>query len=137
MHGICQIIEKILGLQMMKDNNDWVKAGRIMITFLIVNFTWIFFRMPSLSSAVGVIERFFDFSQPISIDVGSRHIFALMIMGSTILFLKDLTDEFAPMRIRLFDSKHLVVRWLSYVVVIVLIMLTGVFDAGQFIYAAL
>lgn len=134
-HGICQIIEKVLGLNKLKEENGWLKAMRIVITFLVVNFAWIFFRMPTLGDACGVIGRMFDFSSPMTLDVGSRHIFLLMIMGTVILFLKDFADEFTPTRFRLMESQKIIVRWVTYVSVIVLILLTGVFDAGQFIYA--
>lgn len=133
-HGLFQIIEKAIGQQ--KCEYGWLgKTVKIIITFLLVNFAWIFFRMPTLSDAVGVMSNIFDFSQPLNIDVGSRHIFLLMIIGTTILFVKDLTDEYMPNKYKLFDSKCTVVRWTSYFMVIVLILLTGVFDAGQFIYA--
>lgn len=133
-HGIFQIIEKALGQQ--KCEYGWFgKTIKIIITFLLVNFAWIFFRMPTLSDAVGVISNIFDFSQPLSVDVGSRHIFLLMIMGTVILFVKDFTDEYMLGRYKFFDSKYTVVRWTSYFMVLILILLTGVFDAGQFIYA--
>ena len=133
-HGLFQIIEKALG-QHKCEYGRFGKIIKIIITFLLVNFAWIFFRMPTLSDAVGVLRRIFDFSQPLSVDVGSRHIFLLMIMGTTILFVKDLMDEFMPNKYKLFDSKYIIVRWASYFMVLVLILLTGVFDAGQFIYA--
>ena len=133
-HGLFQIIEKAIGQQ--KCEYGWIgKTIKIFITFILVNFAWIFFRMPTLSEACNVIIRIFDFNQPMSLDVGSRHIFVLMVFGTFLLFLKDITDEFMPERFRLFENKFRVVRWISYMSVIVLIMLTGVFDAGQFIYA--
>lgn len=135
MHGILQIIEKALGLNELKVENGWVKALRIVITFLVVNFAWIFFRMPTIGDACGVIGRIFDFNQSMTLDIGSRHIFVLMILGTIILFIKDLMDEYTPTKLRLFDNNNRLLRWVAYVSVIVLIMLTGVFDAGQFIYA--
>lgn len=135
MHGVCQIIEKALGLNKMQSVNGWVKAVRILVTFLIVNCAWIFFRMPTLGDAVGVIGHMFDLHQSMGLEMTSKHIFMLMMIGTVILLAKDLRDEFAPNRLKLFENEHRVVRWAGYVVVIVLIMLTGVFDAGQFIYA--
>ena len=135
MHGVCQIFEKMLGLQKLKSGNGFVKFGRILITFLLVNFAWIFFRMPTLGDALGVIGHIFDFHQSMTLEVTSKHVFLLMIVGTFILMLKDVRDEFAPNKFKLFESGFKVVRWVSYVVVIVLIMLTDVFDAGQFIYA--
>jgi hypothetical protein len=70
-----------------------------------------------------------------ALEITSKHIFVLMMLGTILLFIKDWTDEFAPNRLRLFENKNRVVRWASYLSVIILIMLTGVFDAGQFIYA--
>ena len=51
LHGTFQIVEKALGFQKCTGNKGWQKGGRILITFLLVNFAWIFFRMPSLGEA--------------------------------------------------------------------------------------
>lgn len=56
-------------------------------------------------------------------------------MGVVMLAVKDLADEYRPGGLRLMDSRHLGVRWAAYLFLTVLILLTGVFDAGQFIYA--
>lgn len=135
MHGVSQIVEKALGIQKMNSNNGLVKFGRILITFMLVNFAWVFFRMPSLGDAIGVIGHMFDIHQSMRLELTSVHIFMLMMIGTAILLAKDLRDEFAPNKLKLFENKYKVVRWLSYAAVISLIMLTGVFDAGQFIYA--
>lgn len=133
-HGVFQIIEKAIEQQ--KCEYGWFgKSVKIVITFLLVNFAWIFFRMPTLGDAVGMIARIFDPTLPMSVDIQSRHIFALIVMGTAILFVKDFTDEFMPKRFRLYENKYRVVRWSAYVLTILLILLTGVFDAGQFIYA--
>ena len=134
MHGVCQIIEKMLNQQ--KCNYGWFGKGiKIIVTFLIVNFAWIFFRMPTMGDAFGVIGHIFDFTQPMTVEINSKPILAFIVMGTSILFMKDWFDEFAPSRLRLFNNKQSVVRWAAYVVVMVMILLSGVFDAGQFIYA--
>ena len=134
MHGVCQIIEKMLNQQ--KCNYGWFgKSIKIVVTFLIVNFAWIFFRMPTMGDAFGVIGRIFDFTLPMTVEINSKPILAFIVMGTSILFMKDWLDEFAPSRLQLFNNKRSVVRWAAYVVVMVMILLSGVFDAGQFIYA--
>ena len=133
-HGITQIIEKAIGQQ--KCEYGWFgKSIKIIITFLLVNFSMIFVRMPSLGDACGVIAHIFDVHQSMALEITSKHIFVLMMMGTILLFIKDWTDEFAPNKLRLFENKNHIVRWGSYLSVIILILLTGVFDAGQFIYA--
>lgn len=134
LHGVFQIIEKALGQQ--KCNyGTFGKTVKIVITFLLVNFAWIFFRMPTLGDACGMIAHIFDLQQSLSLEITSKHIFLMMVVGTVLLFVKDWTDEYAPNRLRLFENENRIVRWASYLSVVVLIMLTGVFDAGQFIYA--
>lgn len=57
-----------------------------------------------------------------------------MAIGLTMLFVKDFFEEYYPEKCRVFDNRHRIVRWTAYVMVFVLIMLTGVFSADQFIY---
>lgn len=54
-HGLFQVIEKILGLNKRESKNCVEKAIRILVTFFVVNLVWIFFRMPSLSESVDFI----------------------------------------------------------------------------------
>ncbi len=134
MHGVCQIIEKMLGQQ--KCRYGWLgKTVKILITFLIVNFAWIFFRMPTIGEACGIITRIFDFSQPFTLFYDDLQTLALTFTSVAILFAKDIRDEFFPSRIPLMNSKLLLVRWTTYVVLALTILLMGVFGADQFIYA--
>jgi len=134
MHGICQIIEKMLGQQ--KCNYGWLgKSVKIVTTFLLVNFAWIFFRMPTLTDACGVIGRIFDPTLPLAVEIKSRHIFLFIVFGTTILFIKDFLDEYHPSRLKLVDNRSRLIRWITYLTIMTMILLTGVFDAGQFIYA--
>lgn len=133
-HGVCQIIEKAIGQQ--RCNYGWFgKTVKIVVTFIIVNFAWIFFRMPTLSDAYGVIERIFNFSLPMSLYISGFTDFAFVIFGISLLFLKDWSDEYFPDRIELLHNKSVIVRWCTYLFVIVSILLAGVFGADQFIYA--
>ena len=134
MHGICQIVEKMLGQQ--KCNYGWFgKSIKIVITFLIVNFAWIFFRMPTLSDACGVIARIFDPTLPVTLYIANNTETLLCCFGILLLFIKDFSDEYYPQKFNIFNNKKIVVRWASYLIILILIMLTGVFGADQFIYA--
>ena len=132
-HGVFQIIEKALGQQ--KCNYGLLgKSIKILITFLLVNFAWIFFRLPTITDACGVITRIFDYNLPVSIFFPSNADLVFMVTGMTMLFLKDFLDEYYPNQFRLLDNRNQVVRWCSYIFVFIMIMLTGVFSADQFIY---
>jgi len=133
-HGVCQIIEKILGQQ--KCNYGILgRCIKITITFLIVNFAWIFFRMPTLSDGCNVIKRIFDPSLAFVLNMDGLSSTPLLAFGMIVLFLKDYRDEFYPSRFKLFENKKRLVRWFSYFFVIISIMMAGVLGADQFIYA--
>lgn len=133
MHGVCQIIEKILGQQKCSYGRLG-KAIKIIITFLIVNFAWIFFRMPTLADACGVIARIFDPTLPMNIFLPPRTNVFLMLTGIVMLFIKDYFDEYHANRLVLFDNRNKCVRWAAYFTIFIMIMLAGVFGADQFIY---
>ncbi len=133
-HGVFQIIEKVLGQQ--KCEYGWFgKAIKIFVTFMLVNFAWIFFRMPTLTDACGVIARIFNFSLPFSIYIPSLPTAPLILIGVSLLLLKDLRDEFFPHKFLLMNSKSIAIRFCTYISIIVMILLMGVLGSDQFIYA--
>ena len=133
-HGIFQIIEKAIRQQ--KCEYGWGgKSIKIVITFLLVNFAWIFFRMPTLSDAIQMFDRIFDTSLTPSVYFSGFTDFAFMGFGITMLFMKDFTDEYFPNRFKMYNNPYAVVRWSAYLITVVAILLTGVFGADQFIYA--
>lgn len=135
MHGIFQIVEKAIGQQ--KCNYGWLgKSFKIFITFMLVNFAWIFFRMPTLDDAIKVIIRIFDISLPFKLFTGEVTGWPLIITGLIMLFITDIRDEYFPYRLHLMHSKYWVVRWSTYLMVASMIILMGVLSADQFIYAS-
>ena len=132
-HGLFQIIEKVLGQQKC-EYGAFGKTVKIIITFLLVNFAWIFFRMPTLSDACGVIGRIFDFSLPMTFFSDSMTTIFFMIFGIVALLFKDVMDEFFPAQSNQLKDIG-ILRWSVYVFILSAILLTGVFGADQFIYA--
>ena len=134
MHGLFQIVEKALGWQKYEGKNWAVKGIRIVVTFLLVNFAWVFFRMPSISDAWGAIVRMFtDFGTPNLSDLGGT-ITLVLIIGLVILSFKDLRDEFFSNRMRFLELKP--IRWAIYVGLFCMLLLFGDLDGGQFIYVS-
>lgn len=129
LHGLFQVIEKLLGLNKMKSGGI-VKCLRIMVTFMMVNFAWIFFRMPTLHDAMGVVGKIF--LSP-SLDVHIFMEYKTLLFPLYIMIIADVVNEYLP-RLDLFHNRFIVVRWSAYMVILALILLFGVFDAGQFIY---
>lgn len=134
MHGLFQIIEKALGWQKYDGQNWWVKTVRIIITFLLVNFAWIFFRMPNIRGAFALIARMFtEVGMPTLSDWGIPAVF-MSFFGLALLIFKELRDEFFRGKFSLLDTK--VVRWIIYVTLFCIILNFGLLDGGSFIYVS-
>lgn len=134
MHGVFQIVEKLLGLQKYEGHNWAVITIRICVTFSLVNFAWVFFRMPSIGEAWGAIcKMFMNVGKPELSDMGMSAML-MVAMGLFILVFKDLRDEFFKDKFRILETKS--VRWAIYVVLFCMILNFGVLDGGQFIYVS-
>lgn len=134
LHGLVQIFEKAIGQQRC-EYDRFGKTVKIVITFLLVNFAWIFFRMPTVSDACNIMIRIFDYNLPMSIYASSISNMSLIVMATLVLLMKDFTDEFMPGQLELFNNRHRMIRWGAYCLTLTMIMLFGVFGADQFIYA--
>ena len=82
---------------------------------------------------MGVITRIFDFSLPMTVFVSLNLKYAAIAIA--VLVVKDTLDEFFPGKAELLHHQHGWVRWTTYIALLTLIMMAGVFGADQFIYA--
>jgi alginate O-acetyltransferase complex protein AlgI len=108
------------------------KIYAIFITIILVSFTWIFFRSQNMATAISIIGKIYSEQGTLFIGAPSNFIFS--IFGLSILVLKDFKDEFYPSKFLFFENKHKFIRIISYCSTIILIILIGVFDGGEFIY---
>ncbi len=132
MHGLFQIVEKALGWQKYEGKNWFEKGFRIIVTFMLVNLAWVFFRMPNISDAYTMITRMItDVGVPDMSDMGNTGLIAAVI-SITILLFKDLRDEFFYRRLSSLNTP--IARWTVYVLLFSMIISLGVLDGGQFIY---
>lgn len=129
LHGLFQVIEKAIGLNKTKSKGI-TRCLRIAVTFMLVNFAWIFFRMPSLNDAIGVIDKIF-FNPTIDFHIFMEY--KTLLFPLYIMIVADVVNEYCP-RFDLFHNKYIAVRWAAYMMILILTLLFGVFDAGQFIY---
>lgn len=141
LHGVLQIIEKMLGIDPKgKFANAKVLKTllplRVLVTFLLVNLAWIFFRMPTISGAFDVIGRMIHDRGSLNIvDIynGTAPVF-IVAVGLVLLVLNDLVKE-SGLKWFTFLNKP-VFQWCWYVLLFVLVLSIGVLDGGQFIYAS-
>ena len=133
-HGAIQIVEKYLGLAKRQCVNNIERVVRILLTFTLATFAWIFFRLTSFEEAMYAISKIFtSYGMPFT----SRDATPALehcVLALSIIFIKEFTDEYMSGKFSLLYSKNVVIRYVSFVFLVVLILLLGVFDNSQFIY---
>lgn len=134
LHGIFQILEKFFHIQKGSQFRT-INAFKMIITFVVINFLWIFFRMHSVSDAYAVIEKILT-DHNFTLFTVSPAKTLYMIVGLSILIIKDLMDEYLDVDKTFFHNKSSIIRWSSYFVILYMIIACGVFNASQFIYVS-
>lgn len=142
-HGVLQVVEKALGLDPKGKLNATLQTSRtvqtivipirIVVTFLSVSFAWIFFRMPTVADAWGVIAKIFTGVSGMMQEVQYKPVMALIFL---MLIGSEFSAEFLGGKFNLFTNKYTVVRWFAYIFTFALIILYGVLDASSFIYVS-
>lgn len=132
-HGLCLVLEKLVYGNKMKQISNGLSFGniiRMLLTFCIVSFAWIFFRADNFSDAATIIGKIFTDHGPLFMD---KTTMLLASIALVIVLLKDVRDEY-HVGIKLLNSKYMVVRYLTAVAMICYILACGVLNGGSFIY---
>lgn len=129
-HGCFQIVEKALNLQKTPKNVSY-KCVRICVTFTIVSFAWLIFRMPTIGDAFNCIR--YIFCKGGNLYLPKLDEVAFLLVAVAILVFKDVLTEFKPHKVNALFSKPLF-RHAVYVVLMLAIVILGVFNAESFIY---
>jgi D-alanyl-lipoteichoic acid acyltransferase DltB (MBOAT superfamily) len=132
MHGVAQSVEKFFHWNG-KDKKGWWKVWSVFVTFMVVNFAWIFFRMPTIGDACQFVARILtgasgDFVSAKNTDM------ALMAFGIMVVLFKEVCEELKLKRLPLVQSRYATVRWVAYLALVFSVVLFGVLDSSQFIY---
>ena len=153
LNGLYQVIEQLLKPHFNKllDKTDAKRnifsshLLQMIVTFILVDFAWIFFRADTISEAFGFIERMFSTFNPWILfdgslyDLGLSQLeFKIGIFAIILLLVVDIA-HYKGFRIRAFINKQQVwFRWVVYVLAICMVVILGTygpdFDASQFIY---
>ena len=110
------------------------RSFQIVTTFMLSCFAWIFFRANTVSDSFIIVKRIFTARGSLFFDKADPSSFIFSFLGIFILLLIESKKEFYKGSISFFSNKNWLVKNLSYALLIVLILLIGVFDGGQFIY---
>lgn len=101
------------------------------VTYLLFAFSQIFGHASSASEGFEIVRKIFVEPGDLFIE---KTTLAYSFMGIIMLFVKDFSDEFYPKQFLLFSNAHILVRYIAYIGISIIILLTGVLNGGQFIY---
>lgn len=107
-------------------------VGGICITFICFSFSTIFFRADTTSDALLIIGKIFTDSGPLF--EGARMQFTYCILAVSLLLSIEFIKEISARITFLRKYKNWFTVQVGYAMIIILILLLGVFDGGQFIY---
>jgi alginate O-acetyltransferase complex protein AlgI len=115
----------------MNKSSAFYRIVKMIITFSLVSFCWIFFRAKDTKTAFDIISQMMTTTGKVFYENPSNIIYAAF--GILTMLLIDinsgLNGKYSP-----FNCKYPVVRYFSYAFAFILILLIGVLNGEQFIY---
>ncbi len=140
LHGVYQTIEILLHRFVFKKKKTdqekrrgWGSLLYYLITFVLVCFAWIFFRADSIDTAFTIVENILTL-KPGSFFVGFAAGFVYSVLLIIFLIIAEINQEFLAEKWSLIWSPKPAVRMIGYASLLLLMLLIGVFNGGQFIY---
>jgi len=106
-------------------------AIQILITFLLASFAWIFFRANNTQDAFMIVNKILLMGGSVYIDLDT---ILYSIAGIAFLVMIEFRREHDNHMGLPFKTNHWFKEQLAYTSLIILILMTGVFDGSQFIY---
>lgn len=146
LHGVYSIIHSMLAERRKVKEGKLLTGLKMLGTFLIVDFAWLFFRANSLSHAFRLIGKmitdlnvFSLLNREMAISMGMEIIDILVLVLALLILI---VVDFSKHRINYCEKivkAPIVIRWVVLYVAIFVILIFGYygpeFEAGQFIYA--
>lgn len=152
LHGLYQTIELLLDRYVLKNKKAVQEDGigeqlpkprkaarnlgllfRYLLTFCLVCIAWVFFRAATVQDAFMIMGNILT-AAPGGLFVGYAAGFAYSILLIVFLFIAEVNEEFFANKWSLIWSPKPAVRMAGYVLLLLVMMLIGVFNGGQFIY---
>jgi D-alanyl-lipoteichoic acid acyltransferase DltB (MBOAT superfamily) len=140
LNGLFQIFEKmidrpkerVLSLLKLKPHPRLVTVINILITFALIVMTWIFFRSNTISDAFLIVKKIFCDRGTLFTNNIDSIIYGVFFIG--VLIFSDILQERNKGKHILLENNCPTIRYISYLGVIMVILMFGVFDSSQFIY---
>ena len=138
LHAAYQITEDII--RRAREKRGKMTRQHMLLTFLLVDFAWIFFRATSASGAVNIIKQMFTTIKTTSILVigFTRGDWLVLFVSLLILLIRDWLHEKGISMLEYFERQHDFVKIMLCIGAVWFLVLFGIYgvsyDASQFIY---
>lgn len=119
-HKFRDKFNRILMLDKLPKFHRFIQIG---VTFLLICFSWVFFRASSANVALSIVKKIVAFRGPVFIENKSMMLFS--VMGIIFLLLVELKKEYVKNWFSLSNSPNWLIRDLYYFFLIALIILEG------------
>jgi alginate O-acetyltransferase complex protein AlgI len=131
LHGLYLMIEIVAAKYKFK----WPlpKFTKWMFNFILVTITWVFFRAIDMGNAMQILSNIFTL-KPGKLYIGNASFLLYSMAGILFLLVADYNTEKLNNKYSLIFSNNTALRWIGYWVLIIIILMIGVFNGGQFIY---
>ena len=145
LNGVFRIVESAIYKKANKKETLINKLSRVIVTFFLVDFTWIFFRADSIDGAINIINSIFTADNLYVLLDGSLfecgldiNNFMLMLVGIGILFFADICKRRGIIIREMVLKQGFLFKCVFVAIVIGVLLLFGVwgpkYDANNFIY---
>jgi len=106
----------------------------ILLTFLFFAFSLLIFRTTSIGGAKQIIQ--IVQSTPGELFIGEKSTILFIFIGIIIMLVRDIQLEYKIISKRIIEGQSWIFSQLSFAILLIYILVSGVFDGGQFIYFA-
>lgn len=132
-HGACMVVERLIygnRIKTLAEKFNAFSLLRLALTFAVVNFAWIFFRVSDLGDVGTIFKKIFTEPGAPFVDTNTL---GMGLAAMALVFIYDLVKE-TQVNIHLLGSRYLPVRVLTAALLIIYILGFGVLNGGSFIY---
>lgn len=127
--GFNKKLRKRIGIS---KQSAFYKVYGILITFMLVTFAWIFFRARNITDAFLIIKKIYLFSG--TLYIGEMRRLLICIAEIIFLIIIEMRSEYFGHLTFPFKKSIWFQEQIVYAFLVILILLLGVFDGGQFLY---
>ncbi len=105
---------------------------QIIVTFALACFAWIFFRTNSINEGFNIIQKIFTLRGPLYIGEWQQLIYSSVAI--LFLLMIEFRREYHGSSSLPFKTNYWLKEQFAYALLIIMLLMVGVFDGGQFIY---